>query len=298
MDKPALLGVARRRWYLLLLGLIASMALGYGAMAISPPQHTARALVMLLPPTATVEESGNPFLSLSNLDLPARVVVASVSSTSVRDEVSKQHPDIDYTIAMEESTRGPVIAVDVAGPSEQETLETLPTLIDQTLATLERLQNEVDAPTNDSVRAMLLTQDSSTTVDNGGTVRVGIAGVMLGLVVTVIAASAIDGRALARRSRRSPDPRGEPEWPGSTTTPLAATDAVVEPEAGHAPAPAAPDEGPEDPEPQPTTAPVHAGSVNKVGETVRTAAPARRDAIPGGTGGRSRGKATRPRKSR
>jgi hypothetical protein len=220
MDKPALLGVARRRWYILVLGFLASLCLGYGATLANPPHYTARALVMLLPPVTTVEEVGNPFLVLGNLDLPARVVVATVSSASVREDVVERHPEIDYAVTMEESTRGPVIAIDVTGTSEGQALEALPTIVQQTISTLQRLQNEVDAAPDASVRAMLLTQDDSATVERGGTVRIGIAVVALGFVGTVLGASAVDGRIRARRSRSTAHDEGT-EPPPLDPTPSA-----------------------------------------------------------------------------
>ena len=42
-----------------------------------------------------------------------------------------EFPDVTYEVAMEESTRGPVIAVDVRGTSEEQTLAALPSLVQQ-----------------------------------------------------------------------------------------------------------------------------------------------------------------------
>ncbi|PKH37457.1 Chain length determinant protein [Nocardioides alpinus] len=251
MDKPALLGIVRRRWYILVLGLVGSIALGYAASLASPPQYTARALVMLLPSKATVGDDGNPFLELSGLDLPARVVVSSLSSSSVAEQVAEEFPEITYAVTIEESTRGPVIAIDVTGTSEATTLEALPSLILKATATLDRLQSEVDAPPASSVRSMLLTVDRSATEERGGTVRLMIAGVVLGLVATVLSASALDGRIRQRNARRAaqtaaqtaaacpPDPPTTPEPPTSpqaadrptppTSAPPSATSAPVSP---------------------------------------------------------------------
>lgn len=201
MDKPALIGVARRRWYVLVVGLIISFGLAYGGTQASPPHFSARALVMLLPSQATVGPNGNPFLDLSGLDLPARVVVSSLTSTSTRDAVGEAYPDIDYAVSIEESTRGPVIALDVTGPTEVAALEALPYLMQESRATLDRLQSEVEAPANATIRSMVLTQDRSATEERGGTLRLAIAGLAAGLVATLFAASAIDGRSRQRRAR-------------------------------------------------------------------------------------------------
>ncbi|MCY4726949.1 hypothetical protein NYO98_11735 [Nocardioides sp. STR2] len=202
MDKPALIGVARRRWYVLLAGLMVSLGLAYAGTLASPPHYAARALVLLLPSQSTVGPNGNPFLDLSGLDLPARVVVSSLTSTSTREAVGKEFPDIDYAVSIEESTRGPVIALDVTGPTDGATLEALPYLMQESRATLERLQAEVEAPANATIRSMVLAQDRSATEQRGGTVRLAIAGLIAGLVATLFAASAIDGRSQQRRATR------------------------------------------------------------------------------------------------
>lgn len=228
MDKPALLGIVRRRWYVLVLGLIGSIALGYGASLASPPQYTARALVLLLPSKATVGDDGNPFLELGGLDLPARVLVSSLSSSSVRDQVAEEFPEVDYAVAIEESTRGPVIAIDVVSTSESTTLAALPSLILMATSTLDRLQDEVNATASSSVRSMLLAEDQSATVERGGTIRLAIAGAVLGLVASVLAAGALDGRirqrgaakaAAAAQATGSPSPGGGP--PPTSTGPTA-----------------------------------------------------------------------------
>ncbi|MCP3423038.1 hypothetical protein [Nocardioides pinisoli] len=266
MDKPALIGIARRRWYLLVLGVLASAVLGFGASVSSPPTYTARALVMLLPSQTTVGDDGNPFLELSGLELPARVVVASLSSTSVRDKFGDQFPDVGYAVTIEESTRGPIVAIDVSGSSDDTTLAALPPLIQEAITTLERLQNEVGTPPEATVRAMVLTQDETATADRGGTVRLVIAAVALGLVATVLLASAIDGRSRQRRVRAiaaesgavapedppQDDPTGLPDRAGG-----------VQPEDAE---PNGSD--PVDPEPQPASRPV-AGSPAQRGRTGR-----------------------------
>ncbi len=144
----------------------------------------------------------------------------------------EQFPDITYQVTIEESTRGPVIAVDVEGPSEEATLEALPSLVQQTLSTLDRLQDEVNAPSSSSVRALLLTTDESATEERGGTVRLAIAAVALGLIMTVLCASAIDGRSRQRRARKAALQPTEatappPEPPAPSTASTESTPATV-----------------------------------------------------------------------
>ncbi|MFJ3403634.1 hypothetical protein [Promicromonospora sp. NPDC090134] len=224
LDVIAALG---RRWIVTVVGLLATAGLVYGASTIEPPVYTARALVLLVPSEQVVGEGGNPFLALGGLDLPARVVVAYYESDVAKERFSSGSPDAEYVVAIEESTRGPVISVDVTDASAAATLETLELLTSSIPVELERLQEEVDAPKNTVVSTLVLAKDERATIDNSGTVRMVIAAGGIGLVATVVAAVAVDGlvRSRTRGRKQGPtDPAGsDPEAPAPATAGPAGT---------------------------------------------------------------------------
>ena len=114
LDVIAALG---RRWYVTVAGLFATAALLLGASTLEPPVYTARGLVLLVPSQQMVGKGGNPFLALGGLDLPARVVVAYYESDVAKARFTSGTADSEYVVAIEESTRGPVISVDVTDSS-------------------------------------------------------------------------------------------------------------------------------------------------------------------------------------
>lgn len=196
-----------RRWIVTVVGLLATAGLVYGASTIEPPVYTARALILLVPSEQVVGEGGNPFLALGGLDLPARVVVAYYESDVAKERFSSGSADAEYVVAIEESTRGPVISVDVTDVSPAATLDTLELLTSSIPVELERLQEEVDAPKNTVVSTLVLAKDERAKTDNSGTVRMVIAAGGLGLVATVVAAVAVDGLVRSRsRGRRQAAP--------------------------------------------------------------------------------------------
>jgi hypothetical protein len=201
LDVIAALG---RQWIVTVMGLIATAALVWGAGYIEPPVYTARALVLLVPSEQAIGEGGNPFLALGGLDLPARVVVAYYESDVAKAQLTSGSPDSEYVVAIEESTRGPVIAIDVTDATPQRTLETLNLLTSSIPVELRRLQAEVDAPQNAIVSTLVLAKDERAKIDNSGTVRMTIAGAGAGLVVTVVGAVAIDGLRRSRARGRMP----------------------------------------------------------------------------------------------
>lgn len=220
LDVIAALG---RRWIVTVLGLLATAGLVYGASTIEPPVYTARALVLLVPSEQAVGKGGNPFLALGGLDLPARVVVAYYESDAAKAQFTSGSADAEYVVAIEESTRGPVISVDVTDSTPEATLATLEEITASVPVELRRLQEEVDAPRNAIVSTLVLTKDEKAEADNSGTVRMIIAAAGLGLVATVVGAVAVDGLVRSRRGRKqggTPDaapadpPSAEPETAG------------------------------------------------------------------------------------
>lgn len=208
LDLIAALG---RRWIVTVIGLLATAGLVYGASTIEPPVYTARGLVLLVPSEQMVGKGGNPFLALGGLDLPARVVVAYYESDAAKARFTSGSTDSEYVVAIEESTRGPVISVDVTDSTPQDTLATLEEITASVPVELRRLQEEVDAPENAIVSTLVLTKDERAEADNSGTVRMIIAAGGLGLVATVVGAVAIDG--LVRSRARGRKPGGTPDEP-------------------------------------------------------------------------------------
>lgn len=192
-----------RRWYVVVAGILVTGALTYGALISSPPEFHARGLVLLLPSDAAVGKGGNPFLQLSGLEQPAGILVASFSSAPARAEVAERSPTAEYTIGIDDSTRGPVIAVDVTAVSETETMDTLNHLISRIPEELARLQSEVEAPADTAIRSMPLTVDKKADVSRAATIRMVIAALVAGLVGTVAAGYAVDALIQRRRLRAS-----------------------------------------------------------------------------------------------
>jgi hypothetical protein len=201
LDLIAALG---RQWMVSIAGLLATAALVWGAAAVEPPVYTARALVLLVPSEQAVGKGGNPFLALGGLELPARVVVAYYESDDAKAQFTSGSPDAEYVVAIEESTRGPVIAVDVTDETPERALATLDLLTSSIPVELRRLQEEVDAPESAIVSTLVLAKDERTKTDTSGTVRMLIAAAGAGLVGTVVGAVAADGLRRSRIRGRAP----------------------------------------------------------------------------------------------
>ena len=195
-------GAIRRRWYLAVVGILLTGVLGWSASAFVAPSYTARGLVLMLPSKNAVGPGGNPFLGLGGLDLPARVVVAYYTSAPAQEAIAEVTPGAAVTVSMEESTRGPVIAIDVSADSEANAIEALNFVADSIPETLGRLQDEVNAKGNARLRSRPLALDETAAIDGSGPLRARIMAVVLGIAMTAVLIYAIDGIALRRRLAR------------------------------------------------------------------------------------------------
>lgn len=208
-----------RRWYFVVLGAILTVGLTVVAYASTPPQYNARALVLLLPSGSAVGESGNPLLALGGLEQPAGILVAYFSSASAREEVEQRSATAEYVVGIDDSTRGPVIVVDVTDSDPQRTLNTLGFILDRIPEGLAALQDQVEVQSDAVITSMTLTLDERAELDMGGTIRAMIAALVVGVALTCTSTFALDGLLRRRQLRRDEaldEPRPRREVPATT----------------------------------------------------------------------------------
>ena len=219
-----------RRWYVVLAGLLLTAGLVFAAYKANPPEYNARALLLVIPSKGSLGKGGNPLLQLSGLEQPASVVAAYFASEPALAEVAQLSPTAEFEVALDDSTRGPVIAVDVTDKTAANTLRVLDYLRTRIPSELQRLQEEADARNGTFVGTMLLVADGEAKPDIHGTLRITIAALVVGLVGTGISAFAIDGIMQRRRLSKLPPgvAGGEGETddavPEGVTEEVAATD--------------------------------------------------------------------------
>ncbi|TDC53141.1 hypothetical protein E1212_06905 [Jiangella ureilytica] len=205
------LAAAGRRWYVLVLGVLITLGLAVGATVMSSPTYSARGLVLLLPPEDAVGDGGNPFLALGALDMPARIIVSYLDSPSARADVETVMPTASYEVAMEEATRGPVIAIEVTDTTPEGALATLQDIADAVPSTLARLQQELEVPAESTVTSMPLTMSTEAEELSGNGTLIAIVAAGAGLAATAAATVLIDRMVLRRSARRRAAPRARAE---------------------------------------------------------------------------------------
>lgn len=258
-----------RRWYVVVVGLLLTAGLVYGAFRATPPEYSARALVLLLPSETQVGEGGNPFLVLGGLEQPAGIVVAYFASAAAADEISDVSPTAEHLVAIDDSTRGPVIVVQVNDTTPEGALAVLDLLSERIPEELQRLQTDVSVPDEAIITSMTLTRDEEATEDRSGTVRVVIAAAAVGLVGTIFGAIALDGALLRRSSRRDPEAADEAVTAAEPPVePARRRRGAKRPRRADADAPVAPDDAPAGDTPVEDDRPVEDGTLAEDGTPV------------------------------
>lgn len=223
-----------RRWYVVLVGVALTLGAGWYIYDTNSPDYTASGLVLLLPPTGTGEDAGsNPFLQLGGLELTARVLVATYSSTTFVDEVEARSPDAEVEVSVDESTRGGVILVDVTDTSAQGSLDLLDFVTTDVSARLAALQEQVGVEDAATVRSMLLAKDAEAEPDFQSLIRILVIAVGGGLAATLGIALLVDviiERRHGRRGLRGDRPRAGGRRGSTRTRALSSEDEVSTPD--------------------------------------------------------------------
>lgn len=215
-----LLAAAGRRWYVLVVGVLVTLGLAIGATVMSSPTYSARGLVLLLPPEEAVGEGGNPFLALGALDMPARIIVSYLDSPAARADVEAAVPSASYEVAMEEATRGPVIAIEVTDTTPEGALATLQDIAEAVPSTLARLQQELEVPPESTMTSMPLTMSAEAEEVSGNGTLIAVVAAGAGLAATAAATVLIDRMLLRRASRRRAAPRARAEARRTALSPV------------------------------------------------------------------------------
>lgn len=202
MDMLALLRLLGRRWYMFVIGLLATAALGVLAFRAIPPTYEATGRTLLLPPAGSIEEGGNPFLALQPLGPTVDVLVRYLDADAARLEIAKTSPTADYTVAADTGTNGPIVVVVAEDVTPEAAVAAMQSVMNAIPGALEELQASLDVPPDLSVRSMDLTVDIEPELIIRRTLRAVVAAVGVGVLATLTITAIIDGLIRGRSSAR------------------------------------------------------------------------------------------------
>ena len=188
--------------YVLVVGLILTAGLVYGASILVGPKYLVTSNTLLLPPK-TLNPQGkliNPYLNLGGLEGIGDVVVKDMTSRTALDAAGEANITGEYEMYRDPAVAAPVLYLSVQDSSAAGALATQAYLLKTIPQTLERVQEttaEVRAET--FVVSTVVTEDSTPQVVRRSQLRAMIMALVAGLGGTYLATGVIDGALRGRR---------------------------------------------------------------------------------------------------
>lgn len=229
-------GALRRRWYVLLVGIVGTAALAAVGFVRIGASYELRSSALLLPPSVSVvapetREFVNPFLRLDGIDPALSVLVTKLMAEDFSDRMLSDAPSSDYTVAEDPVSRAPIIVITASSNDADEASAVLDRVVQELPTVLDDLQDEAGITPSARITLVPLVRDSEPQRVLGSLLRVEILLLGAGVVSTLLLAGLWDAIARSRSARRvaGDHPGGE-----------AATAAAPPPAPTPTPAPKAP----------------------------------------------------------
>jgi len=199
----------RRRWWLALVGVLATVAASGYVMTLVPVDQIARASVLLVPPQSVVGDAGNPYLTLNGLQPTADVLARALNNGKVHTDLAPPGGDADFVVERDASSSGPVLVVEVTATDADRALGMLDSVLTTMPTVFQELQEEVGAPASSIIELTTVTRDDVPEGSNKGQIRAVLVVALGGLAGTAFLAYALDGLLMRRRLERARAAGGE-----------------------------------------------------------------------------------------
>ncbi|GAB3499973.1 hypothetical protein GCM10027572_36340 [Flexivirga lutea] len=179
-----------------------------GALQFVGVKYEAKAMLVLLPPGASVPKAGNPYLNLGSMQPVVGVLSDSMLSQQTAQAVREVSPTASYTVAPDPATSGAVLIIDVKDTTSSGAANVMKLLAALAPQQLNELQSAANTPSPGHITTDLVAQDSKPVASHKSQQRAALLVAALGVALTVLAAAFTDGFAGRRSRRRAARPGG------------------------------------------------------------------------------------------
>jgi uncharacterized protein involved in exopolysaccharide biosynthesis len=215
------LASCRRRWWLALALVVATVYVCVLAFRTIPPDYEAEASLVLIPPPDAEDPSSNRYLELGSLSSSVDVLARSMVSADTAKRLEEEVPNVEYDVTNDFSTSAPIVLVLASGTDRAAADRMLDLLLAEIPQTLDRLQSDIDVQPQNRITTQEVSRDTKPEVNNKSRIRlVAVAGAAL-LFASGVLVAAVDGLLIRRSRRRAASRSGEPD-PDSGGDPLPA----------------------------------------------------------------------------
>ncbi|WP_329129649.1 chain length determinant protein [Streptomyces sp. NBC_01476] len=208
MDLAEIYRVMRRRWYVLLPGLVLTAALTIGAYVKVPVTYQSQSTVVLLnSQKATVAFNGNPFLSTQlSLNGMADSLARNLNSDAALAHLKSQGAHSTTVAKIADNALGPLMWLTATGNDKRDVLASDRLLTSYAAERLEEFQTDQSVPDDAMIRMATIVPPQNPVAQTKTRYEYLVAAGLLGIVVSMVATFYAEARS--RTGARSRPPEG------------------------------------------------------------------------------------------
>lgn len=193
MQVQETLRALRRRWFIVILGMVVTSGLTWAVHERIPATYDAEGSQLLMPPAASVGIEGNPYLHLGGMAEARDVLIRRVTASESSDPILDDYPGSSYRVVADASTSGSIILVSVSGTSPELTLGLLKAALGKVPDALKSMQDELAIEDRSRISLRGVVVDSEVTIDAQAQSRLMLLAAGAGLAGTLLVAASVDG---------------------------------------------------------------------------------------------------------
>lgn len=186
----------RRNWLVGVFGLLVTIGLVIAAIGLVPANYVTTSQIVLIPPlsqpNANYNGVVNPYMGLAGLQSMAAVV----SSAMMDDKTAKALQEAgvsQYSVEYDSLSAGPILIVQAIEPSPAQSSNAITALDKQVPLNVARLQGEASISPKSFITARVIAGPSTPARSGKTQLRAAALAFVVGLVLTLLALSVIDG---------------------------------------------------------------------------------------------------------
>ncbi|MGW7261304.1 chain length determinant protein [Streptomyces sp. NPDC054834] len=217
MDLAEIFRVMRRRWYVLLPGLLLTAGLIVGVTLLVPVTYQSQSTVVLLnSQKATRAYDGNPFLSTqTSLTGMADSLARNLNSDDSLRELKSRGAKGTFEAKLADNAQGPLMWLTVTGTDEASVLASDKILTEYAKERLDQFQKQQSVDQKAMIRMTTIVPPQNPVAQTKTRLEYMVMAGALGLVLTLVAAFYVEAR---KRPSHTPEPEAGPRGPEEGTT--------------------------------------------------------------------------------
>jgi hypothetical protein len=209
MDLAEICRVMRRRWYVLLPGLLLTVALTVGVYAKVPVTYQSQSTVVLLnSQKATVAYDGNPFLSTQlSLNGMADSLARNLNSDAGIAHLKSQGATATTVAKIADNALGPLLWLTASGTDKHDVLVADRLLTTYAAERLKQFQTEQSVKPQAMIRMATIVPPQNPVAQTKTRYEYLIAAGLLGIVISMVGTFYVEARSRTASRSRAPEQR-------------------------------------------------------------------------------------------